>query len=172
MEYLHLESDTAGGNSEARIMKLIVTTSTTIYAPHRDKVFVTLSLKMNVTVTLSNSHACYTLQNTALYSPTLHFQQYIVVHFFSFRSTTLASVCTHSTWQLKYSLQLVCVPGILYKKWSLPTNLPTELPVWPCTWIPVLALISNPSVNLSYKIASKIFFLFWRAWCVYWQMTE
>jgi len=77
----------------------------------------------------------------------------------SFLGLALTSFCTRVTWALRFSLQLSMCRWNPYMEWSLPTNLPAGLLVWPYTWISILALSSNPSATFSWKISSKIFFL-------------
>jgi len=83
-------------------------TFTTIYTLHRDTFFLQHCLwKSIITFTPSNSIVCGTLQNTPLYE-VLH--RFSAVHcsafLYSFVSLALASLCTDTTWALRFSLQL------------------------------------------------------------------
>jgi len=150
--YVYLKSDNTSGNFKARIMKFIVTRCLLQFTHFTEIRFLQHCLwKSIVAFILSNSVLYGTLQNIALYRVlTSHVRQYIVVHFFALFPVwrlLLSAHTRHERWDVPSSL--ACVAGILYKKWSLPTSLPPGLLDWPCTWISVPALASNPSANFS-----------------------
>jgi hypothetical protein len=93
---------------------------------------------------------CWTSKHCPIQSPTSHFRQYIVTHFFTVFPVWrlfLSAHTRHEHWDIPFSL--ACVTGILYKKFSLPMSLPAGLLVRPCTWDSVPALASNPSATFS-----------------------
>jgi len=114
----------------------------------------------------------YTSKHCPLQSPTSHLRQCIAVHFFivfPIWRLPLSALTWHECWD--FSSSLACDVGILYTEWSVPTSLPAGLLIWPCTWISVLALASNPSVTFSWKISSDVFScLFCYARCVHWPL--
>ena len=105
--YLYLESDTTSENFEAGIMKFIVTRHPVQFTHSTEiRLLWHCFWKSIVTFAPNNSVLCDTLQNTALYK-VLH--SFTAVHrsaiLHTFPILALASVSTHVTWALRFSLQ-------------------------------------------------------------------
>jgi hypothetical protein len=146
MEYLSVFGvSTTSGYFEARITKFIVCRHPLQFTHCTEIRFLWHCLiKSIVTFTPVIQFCIVHLKTLPIQSPTSHFRQYIVVHYFTLFTVwrLLFSVPTrHELWDFLSSS--ACVAGILYMKWSLHTSLPAGLLFWPWTWISVLALASD-----------------------------
>jgi hypothetical protein len=133
--YMYLESDIRSENLGHGITKFIVTRRP-LQFPHRTEIRFLRHYHWKWMLLLLPVIHCPTQ------SPTSHFRQYVVVHFFTVFPVWLLLLSAHTRherWDFPSSL--ACVAGNLYKKWSLPTSLPAGLLGWPCTWISVPALL-------------------------------
>ena len=101
---------------------------------------------------------------------TPHFQQYVVVHFYTVFLVWCLLLSAHLWHDCCYfPFSLACVTRILYKKWSLPASWTASLTVYlnfsTCT-------INKPFGNIFLEHVQQNFILvwFWCARCVHWQL--